>query len=492
MKDKIIYFLVIIFLFTRLINLTLMPVFVDEAIYIHWSQMMWDGQRLRFLSLTDGKQPFFMLLTIPLLFFFQDPLIAGRMVSVLAGLASLFGIYLFCKEFLSNRTAVLSSILYITAPFTLFYDRLAVVDGLLTAFGIWSLYISVKLFKTREKFYALPLGLIFGSALWTKTPGTFFIILSFLTPLISWEEKIKKKYWAYSLFSAVLGFGIYNLLRASKGFWLIAKRNADYVYSFPELINRGLLNPLIPNFTSSLSWIFSYLTPLLAITSFAATGYILLKKNKIGLVLFLWFIIPILGGAFISKAYTARYILISIPYLLIISAIMLEKLNKIILLRSNKLALFIILIPAVLFDYYLLTNIEKAPIPHRERSGYLEEWSSGYGIKEVSDYLINKSNELGGSKIYVMTEGYVGTLPDGINIYTYKYKNIESFGIGWPVGSFPPNLNDYLSRGKVYLVVNQSRMKLPSTDNLKLINKYPKPFSINNQDFLLFYEVIPK
>lgn len=479
MKNKTPIILIIIFLFTRLFNLALMPVFVDEAIYIHWSQMMWDGQRLRFFPLTDGKQPFFMLLTIPLLFFFQDPLIAGRMVSVLSGLASLLGIYLFCKEFLSRKVAILSSILYIFAPFTLFYDRLAVVDGLLTAFGIWSLYISVKLFKTRDKFYALLLGLIFGSALWTKTPGTFFLILTFFT-VFAFQKSQKINYWKYWLLSAVLGFGIYNLLRLSRGFWLIAKRNADYVYSFPELINRGLVNPLIPNFTSSLSWLFDYLTPLLALTSLLSIIFVLIKKNKFDLLLLLWFILPILGGALISKAFTARYILISIPYLLIISAIMLEKLNKIIL--------FIILIPAFLFDYYLLTNIEKAPIPQRERSGYLEEWSSGYGIKEVSDYLINKSKELGGSKIYVMTEGYVGTLPDGINIYTYKYKNIESFGIGWPVGSYPSNLNDYLSRGKVYLVVNQSRMKLPNTDNLKLINKYPKPFSVNNQDFLLFYE----
>lgn len=484
MKNKTLFFLVIAFLITRLINLTLMPVFVDEAIYIHWSQMMWNGEKLRFLSLTDGKQPLFMLLTIPSLFIFSDPLFAGRFVSVMAGFATMLGIYFFSKEFLSKKTAVLASVFYILAPFTLFYDRLAVVDGLLTSFGIWSLYISVKLFKNPGKFYAALLGFIFGSALWTKTPGTFFMILSLLTPIISLKEKIKFKYWGYCLFSAVLGFGIYNLLRLSKGFWLIANRNADYIYSFPELINRRFLNPLIPNFTSGISWLFDYLTPGIFCVSILSIIYLFLKKNKIGLLLLFWFIGPIVSGSLISKAFTARYILISIPFILISSSIFLEKFRQ----KLIVVILILIFLPAVKFDYYLLTDVEKAPIPLRERSGYLEEWSSGYGIKEVSDYLINKSKELGGGKIYVMTEGYVGTLPDGINIYTFKYKNIEAFGIGWPVGSFPENLNDYLQRGKVYLVVNQSRMKLSNTDNLNLLNKYPKPFSVNPQDFLLFYE----
>lgn len=486
-KNNILIILLTVFLFTRLINLTHMPVFVDEAIYIHWSQQMWDGQKLRMLPLNDGKQPLFMLLTIPSLFIFSDPLFAGRFISVLSGLITLIGIYFFCKEFLNIKTAVIASVLYLAAPFMFFYDRLAVADGLLSAFGVWSLYVSAKLFKTQKKPFMFLLAFIFGGALWTKTPGTFFLLLTFLTPF-AFQKSPKINYWKYWLLASFLGFCIYNLLRFSRGFWLIAKRNADYVYSFPEIINRGVINPFIPNFTSSLSWLFDYLTPGIFCICIFAIIYIFLKKHRVGALLFFWFLAPILAGSLISKAFTARYILLSIPFILIICSIFIEKFR----FKLTLVILFLILIPALRFDYYLQTNIEKAPIPLRERSGYLEEWSSGYGIKEVSEYLINKSKELGGRKIYAMTEGYVGTLPDGINIYTHNYKNIEAFGIGWPVGSFPENLNDYLSRGEVYLVVNQSRMKLPNTDNLQLITKYPKPFSRNIQDSLLFYEVFKK
>lgn len=501
-----------------------MPVFVDEAIYIHWSQGMWDGQRLRLLSLMDGKQPLFMLAVIPSLAIFQDPLFAGRFISVLAGFFTLLGIYLFSKEFLSKKCAVIASVLYIISPFTFFYDRLAVADGLLTALGVWSMYISTKLIKEKNNKLIIILGSLFALGLWTKTPAMFFIMLSFLTPFFFPLEKSKARYWKSWLIASLMGYGIYNLLRVSRGFWMIAKRNQDYVYSFKEVIDRGLINPLWPNFTASLSWMLSYLTIGIALVSLLGLLYVLFSKNKIGLMLFFWFMVPILSSSLISKSFTARYILLSIPILLIIASIFLErisyKLNKYLFtaceylgrkpedeagrerhplsckdtppVRAGRMSfillLIIISVPALSFNFHLATDIENAPIPQRERSGYLEEWSSGYGIKEVSDYLIKISKEKGGAKIYAMTEGYVGTLPDGINIYTNNYKNIESFGIGWPVGAYPPNLNDYLKNGLVYLVVNESRMKLPSTDHLKLINKYPKPKGKNGQDFLLFYE----
>ncbi len=53
--------------FARLYNLTILPVFVDEAIYIRWSQVMKAESTLRFLPLSDGKQPLFMWVVIPFL-----------------------------------------------------------------------------------------------------------------------------------------------------------------------------------------------------------------------------------------------------------------------------------------------------------------------------------------------------------------------------------------------------------------------------------------
>src|SRR5512133_1702383 len=76
----------------RFFHLTIIPVFADEAIYIRWSEVMKAEGTLRFLPLSDGKQPLFMWLIIPFLKLFSDPLFAGRFVSIIAGLGTLLGV----------------------------------------------------------------------------------------------------------------------------------------------------------------------------------------------------------------------------------------------------------------------------------------------------------------------------------------------------------------------------------------------------------------
>src|SRR3990167_7544264 len=77
----------------RLTNLTALPIFTDEAIYIRWAQIGGRDASWRFISLTDGKQPLFTWAMMVSLRLFQDPLFAGRLVSVISGLLSLIGMY---------------------------------------------------------------------------------------------------------------------------------------------------------------------------------------------------------------------------------------------------------------------------------------------------------------------------------------------------------------------------------------------------------------
>src|SRR3989344_8137335 len=84
-------------LISRIINLKGIPIFTDEAIYIRWAQIGLNDPAHRYISLTDGKQPLFTWLIYPFLGVFQDPLFAGRFVSVLSGVFAVIGIYLLSK-----------------------------------------------------------------------------------------------------------------------------------------------------------------------------------------------------------------------------------------------------------------------------------------------------------------------------------------------------------------------------------------------------------
>ena len=76
---------------TRLVNLTIIPIFTDEAIYLRWGQIALADPRWRFISLLDGKQPLLIWLFLPALKLIADPLVAGRMVSIFAGCMGMIG-----------------------------------------------------------------------------------------------------------------------------------------------------------------------------------------------------------------------------------------------------------------------------------------------------------------------------------------------------------------------------------------------------------------
>src|SRR3990172_10040431 len=88
----------LIFLSSRLINIMSLPIFTDEAIYTRWSQIAKNDAAWRFISLTDGKQPLFVWIDMVFMRFVSDPLLAGRLVSVFAGLLTVIGLFFLGKE----------------------------------------------------------------------------------------------------------------------------------------------------------------------------------------------------------------------------------------------------------------------------------------------------------------------------------------------------------------------------------------------------------
>src|SRR4030042_1949217 len=224
--------ILLLYFILRLINLTILPVFADEAIYIRWSQVMRAESTLRFLPLSDGKQPLFMWLIIPFFKLFSDPLWAGRFVSVLAGFGTLIGVFLLTLQlFESRKTASMAAFIYAIVPFTVFFDRMALADSLLSLFGVWIMFLSILLIKFPRLDLAMITGLILGGALITKSPATFFAILLPAVIILIPFENLKTAFlkifrlgllWLVVYFFA---FAIYNILRLGPNFHMIALRN---------------------------------------------------------------------------------------------------------------------------------------------------------------------------------------------------------------------------------------------------------------------------
>jgi len=501
-KQLLALFLIICFyLFTRIFNLTKLPIFADEAIYIRWSQIMRNVPSLRFVPLQDGKQPLFMWLTIPFLKVINDPLLAGRMVSVFSGFFTLLGVitlpiilsFLNIRKFGHLKISLISSLIYVLAPFTLFFDRMALVDSLLACFGIWSLNLSILLAKNKRLDVAMILGMVLGGALLTKSPAIFFVGLSVLTVgLLSLREDNPRIIPILALIGVSLGIAymMYNILRLGPNFHMLGLRNKDYVRSVSEILS----NPIQPTFARLGDigrYYWHYLTPPLLILGVLGLIKGIKKFKRLWLVLIFWLVGPLLVQAVIAKNFTARYILFTVPVFILFSGYGLLVMYRLFGLSKNtgtelRLAFLVLLfVPAMFFDYHLWFSPAKANLPKDERAGYLEDWTAGQGISQIAQYLKSLPEN---SNIVVGTEGHFGTLPNGLEIFVDGIDNVTVIGIGYPVKSIPEPLIESKEAGNnTYLVVNQSRYKIEGSEaeRLELIQAYEKP----GVDRLLFLEL---
>ena len=480
----------IIFLVSRLINLDKIPVFVDEAIYVRWSQVMKAEATLRFLPLSDGKQPLSMWLTIPLLKFVPDPLLAGRLVSVFAGLGTLVGVSLLSYLLFSSPiVASLSALIYAVLPFTMFFDRMALADSLLAMFGTWTLALGTFFFKTKRLDIAMLTGFCLGGGLLTKSPAIFFYLWLlalglFLVSLSDLKTHFKKIILGV-LAIILISQGMYSILRLGPGFGMIGSRNQDYVFKLSEIFFHPL-NPFIGNMKTTVNWLWLLLTPPLLFTlPLSFWG----KRKKESLLLFTVSIMPLVAQALIAKVYTSRYILFAIPpFIPLMSEGVLWLWNR----KGTLLRLLPILsiaVPIIVTSVYLLSP-QSAPMSIDMRSGYLEEWTAGWGQKEIAKFLINEESK--GEKIVVFTEGFFGTLPDGLQIYTEGHKNITIVGSPPQVNRLPDGLVNSSKENKNYLILNKSRNFLSSEDlkKLTLIVEYPKAVRSNgSREYLQFWQL---
>lgn len=489
----------LIYFFSRFQNLIAIPIFCDEAIYIRWSQLIRNVETLRFIPLTDGKQPLFMWITASMLKFFNDPLISGRLVSIMSGFGIMLGIFFVTTTIISfkdkeinplkfllksvkdnYRIGLISSLIYIFLPFSFFFDRMALPDNLLSFFGIWSLLFTFLLAKFKRLDLAMILGVILGFAWLTKSPAIYFIVLSFFTFIILNFYNFKKIF--YSIISTIIAFAIYNLLRLGPQFQMIAIRNKDYIWSISDLIKHPL-DPLIPHLWDIVHIYTTYISiPLLLvlILSFFVLYQILNTKY---LILLSWWFLPLLANAIIAKVFTARYILFTLPPLIILLTLSIKYLSE-----KFKFNIFLITILLCLPNIFWITKISTQPqnisLPSTEK-GYLSDWTSGWGIKEASIYLQERAKV---ANVIVGTEGYFGTLPDGLQAYTDSTYHLTIFGVGLGFDKIPEKLIDAKNHGdEVYILMNESRLALLQTekDTLTLVKIYSKP----GKDNLLLYKL---
>ncbi len=483
----------------RLIFLDRLPIFTDEAIYVRWAQTALNDASWRFISLTDGKQPMYVWIAMVFMKFVQDPLIAGRLISVLTGFLTMLGLFFLTYELFKNKiTAFLASALYLFYPFAQVLDRMALYDSMVAAFYVWALYFSVLLVRKIRLDLALILGFIIGGGVLTKSSNFFSIyLLPFLLILFDFKQKHFKnnilKLVALVLVSAGIGYGFYGVLRLSPLYEMITTKNATFVYPFSE----WMLHPFLyfnSNLSGLTSWLIQYLTPAYLILILLAILFIN-KFFKEKIVLLLYFVLPFLALALFGKLIYPRFIFLMSLMLLPLAAwslnFLFEKTEKlfaknITYARIAQLVLLLIVVayPAFVSIIFAADPL-KAPIADRDREQYINGWAAGWGVKESVVFFQKQAQN---QKIFVATEGTFGILPYSLEMYLVDNKNVTIKGY-WPVDAFPKEVSDYARKMPTYFVFYQPQhIVIPIDFPLKLI------FEVQQGDtssYYRVYQVIP-
>lgn len=476
---------------------TLLPVFADEAIYIRWAQLIADDPlRYAFFPMNDGKTPLFFWLLAPFMKVSIDPLFAARMLSSLFGLGTaLFAAAILKRITKSDLVAFLTGGIVAVLPFWFLHFRMALLDGPMTFFIAGAYYFALRIVtakvNTRTRLVTnsvLLLGIFFGLSLLTKLTSILvlpsLLMFVFFTRHVSLEERLK--HTLQLLLATGLGVGLFLVLRLHPAFPQLFSRGSDFLYSGSELLRDTFIRDSLGNSKNYIQYFMEYMTVPFV---FLSVLVLFVKQYRREVLLFLiQFIITAAPIIILGKVVYPRYFLPSVLPLTLAGALGISvALHYFIQNRKYtpySLLISLVALVAVATSFgmslrYILssfTNPESVPYVSADKAQYFTEWSSGHGIKESAELILNEKQH---ATLAVATEGFFGSLPDGILMYLYT-KDVTGLrveGIGQPVEEIPDSFVSVAQKyEEVWLIANSHRIKM-NLSEATLVEEYCRPFS---------------
>ena len=392
-------FLLVGYLLVRLINLSSLPIFNDEAIYLEWGWRSLHLPNNLFYPLYDAKAPLMIWLFGIVHPLFSDPLIAGRLVSVCFGLLAAIGLYFVTKKLFNRRTATIAVISYIFIPIFVFFDRQALMESALGAVNIWSLYFFLKILEIKKIKAGIFLGIVLGLGFLIKySAGIYFLLVIILGLITTAKLKKQRTVLLMSLMSAgFISQWLLAPLYLQPQFWTSFNTNNRYTYSLSQILSGQLAQwgiNTVNLFTVSL-W---HLTPLILIAGVVGVwlSFKKLKNKKLNLMTVFWLILSLLLLIIISKNISPRYsvsflvpIVIYSSYLINLLISRKAKINYLIILVIFSLP--ILITATLIFKPLTYFNIMNQVTKFSQQEEYVTSWTSGYGLSQAISFIKDQS-----------------------------------------------------------------------------------------------------
>ncbi|MFQ5577075.1 MAG: ArnT family glycosyltransferase [Anaerolineae bacterium] len=421
-----------LYLSSRWVNILALPIFSDESLHIVRARRMLAGGN--FLQGTAAGKFLYIWLLAPALTLHQNPLLVARGLSAAVGLAGGMAAILLARALWPGRSSGwLTGLVYIFVPLTLMNERMALTDSLLATVATLILLLSLKAIQQPRRITEVALGLCLGAALLTKLSGLvyFAVPIAAVFFLRRPAQPVKLPVVPYLIAAAMV------LPTVGE--------------SFNQFIIEATRSALNPNRSPvpALSWmgyglgetwfdLHTYVTwpVLLPAAARLVVGWRRGERTA-PLLVFLLVITPATYIGLARSIWFSRYLLPIAPIIVVLAAQALHELGGLLAQRVGRegrqvwqTALCLLcLLPALTFDYRLITGPDRAPFTPADRWQYVSGWPSGYGLPEAVVWLEQAAVRQGGAT--VVSISYQGPTREGMSIYLQRSAaNVQLIELG--------------------------------------------------------------
>ncbi|MDD5472781.1 MAG: glycosyltransferase family 39 protein [Candidatus Methanoperedens sp.] len=166
----------------------------------YFTQSMWYQTGIIGGENFNGLPPFFSYTVFAFFNIFGVSDLSARMVSIFSEIIAIFGVYLLAREIYGEKTALMSSVIFIFIPWNILWFGRVQTDPLMTAFMICSMALYIYAYKNEKSM--LPFGIVLGLGVFTKQPALAVIPI---LAIWSYFNGLKRKILAKSVLWILVG-----------------------------------------------------------------------------------------------------------------------------------------------------------------------------------------------------------------------------------------------------------------------------------------------
>jgi 4-amino-4-deoxy-L-arabinose transferase-like glycosyltransferase len=400
---------------TRLALLWRFPPFGDESFDAYLSALVADDPHQRFVALTDGRGPLLTWLAgTGIAVGDLNPLTAVRLVSVLAGVATVAPVMLLARRLGGDRAALAAGGVFVLLPILLVHSVIGIYEPLVTGLLMLALYLQVRLAERPSAGIAVLLGAVMAAALLTKESGRFALVLLPLSLLVfDWRapglpRRLGGWLAAVALALAVTGLGysvllltpLYDVLdtiRANKHAYHPLGDALDHAWSY--------FNHTRAQFRVAMTGYFTW--PLLA-AGLVGAVVAWRARPRLTVLLTAWIAVPFAAATIISIEAYPRYVLPALPLCAaFVSLGLLAVARGVRALATRRLAprwagaagaavALAVCVPALASDADIVVHPSTHRYPGWDDWQFVTSWTAGTATQAVADEILRRTGGRGG------------------------------------------------------------------------------------------------